>query len=66
MNISQCQAYAKSVGFDSVEFKLVGPTGELKCKWLDAHFGFFEIEGKEGFYRVQEFLFIDDIHCELI
>lgn len=49
MNLYQCKKYAKDNGFDSVEFIAKFPTGDRKCKWLDAYFGMFEIEGLDGF-----------------
>lgn len=63
MNILQCQELAKDVGFDSATFDLCGPSGCLKAKWLDAYFGFFQIEGQEGFMTVQSFQFNPDIYC---
>mgnify|MGYP000524126137 CR=1 FL=1 len=45
MNIYQCQKYAKQNGFDSVKFTTDFPIGTRTCKWLDAYFGMFTIEG---------------------
>lgn len=48
MNIYECQVYAQDNGFDSLEFSILVPNGNLvKCKWLDAYFGFVSIEGRE-------------------
>jgi hypothetical protein len=48
MNLYQCERYAQENGFDSVKFVAHFPTGNRECKWLDAYFGFFEIEGMNG------------------
>lgn len=64
LNILQCQELAKDIGFDKTTFDLVGPNGRLKCKWLDAYFGFFQIEGEEGFVMANEFKYSSDVHCE--
>lgn len=64
MNIYQCQRKAKDVGFDSAKFVAMFPAGPKECKWLDAYFGFFQVEGIEGFLSVND---IDeqfpDLHC---
>lgn len=36
------------------KFTLVGPTGSLRCEWLDPYFGMFTIEGHEGFVRTKD------------
>ena len=55
MNLYQCQEYAKDNGFDSLEFLAAFPSGPKKCKWLDAYFGFFKIDGVgEGFVTVRQ------------
>ena len=64
MDIYRCQAKAKDIGFDSATFDLVGPSGRLKCKWLDAYFGMFEVEGEEGFITVNQIADADDVYCE--
>ena len=62
ISILQCQKLAK--GMNSSTFTLCGPKGELECEWLDPDFGFFEIIGKEGFLRVEDFQFAEDIFCK--
>lgn len=53
MNILEAQEKAKDDGeFDSQEFIAHFPAGPTKCKWLDAYFGMFKIEGYEGFVMV--------------
>ena len=50
MNIYQCQQWAQNNDFDNAEFYANFPAGMMKCKWLDAYFGFFvipEITDKE-------------------
>jgi hypothetical protein len=64
MNILQCQKLAEDVGYNSTTFDLCGPTEKLKAKWLDAYFGFFEIEGQEGFLMVSQFQFSPNVWCE--
>lgn len=64
MSILQCQEAAKELGFDSAEFDLCGPKGRLKCKWLDAYFGFFQVEGAGGFNTASQFQFAPDVWCE--
>ena len=50
MDIFACQRKAERDGsFDTATFTLSGPNGSFKCKWLDAYFGLFQVEGKEGF-----------------
>jgi len=64
MNILQCQEMAKDVGFDSTTFDLCGPKGRLKAKWVEAYFGFFELEGREGVLMATQFQYSQDIWCE--
>ncbi len=66
MNILQCQKMAEDIGFDSATFDLVGPKKTLKCKWLDAYFGMFTVEGEKegGFLMVTQFQFIPDLYCQ--
>lgn len=53
MDIFACQRKAQRDGaFDSATFTLNGSSGSLKCKWLDAYFGMFQIEGQDGFVMV--------------
>jgi len=66
MSILQCQEVAQAIGFDSITFDIVGPKGRLKAKWLDAYFGFFQIEGEDGFNTVDQLQFIPDLYCENI
>jgi hypothetical protein len=54
MNLYQCQKHAESNGFDSLEFIAHFPAGTKKCKWLDAYFGMFVIEGMDGFVMTKE------------
>lgn len=48
MEIETCRRKAEREGFDKATFDLVGPSGRMSCKWLDAYFGFFTVEGVEG------------------
>jgi hypothetical protein len=64
MTIHQCQELAKKAGYDKTEFMLCGPKGKMKAKWLDAHFGFFQVEGNDGIVAVQQLAFNPDVWCE--
>lgn len=66
MNILQCQALAKKIGFDSTAFDLVGPKGRMKAKWIDAYLGLFKVEGQNGFIMVNDVQLIPDLYCENI
>lgn len=66
MNIYQCQRMAKDIGFDSARFVALFPSGPAECKWLDAYFGFFEVdvEGmRGGFVTVDQ---IDEMFPDLV
>lgn len=65
--IHQCQEIAKDMGFDSTTFDLCGPTGKLKCRWLDAYFGLFVTDDNtDTFISVSQIEFVPDIWCENI
>ena len=68
LSILQCEELAKEIGFDKMTFDLVGPKGKMKCKWIDAYFGMFQIiePGKEsdGFIMSKQLMFSPDIYCE--
>lgn len=63
MNLYQCEKYAESNGFDSLEFIAHFPAGPKKCKWLDAYFGMFEIEGIDGFVMTKD---VDKMYPSLV
>lgn len=64
MNLYQCEAYAQKNGFDTVMFEADFPVGTKKCKWIDAYFGFFEVEGLgEGFVMTRD---IDEMFPDLV
>lgn len=67
ISILQCQELAKKIGFNTTTFDLVGPTGKLKCKWIDAYYGIFEViepgQIKNGFIA-KEIMFVPDIYCD--
>ena len=55
MKIDELCEYAKYNGFDSLEFEFTNIQGVIKkCKWLDAYFGFFLIEGNDGFITTKQ------------
>ena len=64
----QCEDMAKDLGFDKMTFDLVGPTGKLKCQWLDAYFGMFKIidpgQESEGFIMSKQLAYASDLYCE--
>ena len=64
MTIHQCEALAKEIGFDGATFDICGPRGCRKAKWLDAHFGFFEIEGQQGYVRTEQLAFTQGLWCQ--
>lgn len=66
MTINQCEELAKDIGFDKATFDIVGPLGRIKCKWLDAYYGMFEMidPKEEGFVLTSQVMFIPNIHCE--
>ena len=68
MNLYQCEQYAKENGFDSVEFIAFFPSKPFKCKWLDAYFGMFEIEGVgDGFVITKDVdKMFPRLECEII
>lgn len=47
MNLYDCQRWAETSGFNSAEFYADFPAGRKKCKWLDAYFGCFTVEGMD-------------------
>jgi hypothetical protein len=65
MTLTACERRAQDDdAHDKATFDLVGSTGRLHCKWLDAYFGLFVEVGKEdGFYMVRD-LDRPDIHVE--
>ena len=64
MNLYQCEKYAQKNGFDSVEFIAIFPAGPKKCRWLDAYFGMFQIDGLgDGFVMTRN---IDEMFPDLV
>lgn len=66
MNLHQCQSYAESHGYDSVEFIAHFPAGPVPCKWLDAYFGLFKSEHPAfggGFATVRD---VDEAFPDLV
>ena len=49
MKIDEAVRRAQDSGFDKQKFVLKCGTKEMNCKFLDAYFGFFEVEGENGF-----------------
>lgn len=67
ISILECEAVAKDMELaNSMTFDLVGPTGRHNCRWVDAHYGIFEIIGRNGGYHTKSFQYVTDIHCENI
>ena len=58
MNIYECERYAKeNMDSDTRFILLLRNESPKSCKWIDAHFGSFAIEGENGFlmsYQVQK------------
>lgn len=66
MNIYQCQNKAKDIGFDKAKFLASFPAGVKQCRWVDAYFGFFQIDAdglRDGFVTVDQ---IDKAYPNLI
>ena len=69
MQLRKLQKYAQNHGFNTLKFKIISPNGnELNCQWLDAYFGFFTIEGQEGFLTVEQYEKIrkNADNCEIV
>ena len=49
------QAWKMREPFKVCKFDLFGPTGRKDAQWLDAYYGFFTVEGVDGFLRTQSF-----------
>lgn len=56
MTLHECQSMAKKSGYNCATFTLVGAFIPVKCKWLYAYFGTFQIIEGEEFLRVDESL----------
>ena len=67
LTIHQCESLAKHARTNNhksvMTFDLCGPLGRKKCQWLDPSFGFFTIEGAEGFVRTADVAFAN-VWCE--
>jgi hypothetical protein len=64
VSLHQCEELAKKLGFDSLRFDLVGPKGRKHCRWLDAYFGLFQIDGEDTAICTNQLTFVPDIWCE--
>ena len=62
VELEECEEIAKKVGYDSMEFFLVGSKHDVKCKWLDAYFGMFRPDGEKKFLSSRAFVAVD-IFC---
>jgi len=64
-SIAQCEELAKDLdAHNTMTFDLVGPKGRKPAKWLDAYYGFFQLEGVEGFLATSQFTYARDLTCE--
>jgi hypothetical protein len=64
MNLYQAQRHAEDNGYDSEKFIAFFPAGTKVCKWIDAYFGMFNIEGTgDGFVMVRD---VDDMCPNLV
>ena len=67
MDILRVQKHAEEHAFDSQKFTADFPTGRRECRFLDAYFGMFKVEGVDGFVMVSDIdRMFPDLHCELI
>ena len=65
--ILEVEALAKALGVgNKMTFDLVGPTGRMSCRWVDAHYGIFERTDHAGHaaFHVKQFQFVRDVHCD--
>jgi hypothetical protein len=62
-SINDCRRLAEQSACDGAYFDLVGPTGRIRAKWLDAYMGLLRIEGESGFCKASDFD-RPDIYCE--
>ncbi len=64
MNLSQCEKRAQREGYDRATFDILREDGQLiSCKWLDAYFGLFTIQGDKKFITVKD---MDELFPDLI
>jgi len=57
MNLYQCEAKAKDIGFDKAKFVALFPCGPVECQWIDAYFGMFkaDVDGlRDGFLMTKQ------------
>ena len=68
MDLYQCEARAKEIGFDKAVFDAHFSVGKVRCQWVDAYFGIFkaDIPGfDDGFLMVKEiYKMFPDLVCE--
>ena len=64
MSILQCQIVAKQARPMDTTFVLVGPTGRLRCRWLDPFLGFITVEGHDGCITCTRLAMAHDLHVE--
>ena len=65
MNLYQCEAKAKDIGFDTARFVAMFPCGAIPCIWVDAYMGLFkaDVDGlRDGFLTTRQ---IDDEYPDL-
>lgn len=66
MNLKQCEAKAKEIGFDKAKFVALFPCGLVECQWLDAYMGMFkaDVDGlRDGFLMTAQ---IEDKYPDLL
>jgi hypothetical protein len=66
VNLRQCEAKAKKIGFDKAKFVAMFPCGPTNCQWLDAYMGLIKVdlEGlRDGFLTTEQ---IDSEYPDLV
>lgn len=65
MNLYQCEAKAKDIGYDKAKFTAMFPCGPVQCQWVDAYMGLLtvDVDGlRDGFLMTKQ---IDERYPDL-
>ena len=58
MDIYRAQKQAEDMAVNNdnkpIYFTLKGPTGEIRCEWIDPFMGLFRKVGEEGFMTIKD------------
>jgi hypothetical protein len=65
LTLEECQQIGRENFSDTVEFDLCGSCNRrFKAKWLDAYYGFFELEGLSGYVTIPVVESLGNFWCE--